>query len=146
MKTSQIGIDLIKQYEGLRLTAYVCAGGKNTIGYGSTIIKGKPVELGSTITLESAKEALREDLERFERGVNDYLRVLLTQNQFDALVSFSYNVGLGNLKSSTLLKKVNANLFQDAAEEFLKWNKSNSKVLPGLIRRREAERNLFLKN
>lgn len=143
LRTSKAGIDLIKHYEGLKLAAYLCPAGVPTIGYGSTRLNGGPVTLGTTITIEEAELALQNDLIFFEKGIKKYVVVQLTQHQFDALVSFAYNLGLGNLKSSTLLKKINANLFQDAAEEFMRWNKAGGKVLLGLTRRREAEKNLF---
>lgn len=145
-KTSEAGKDIIKEFEGLRVLAYVCPAGVVTIGYGTTKIAGAPVKIGMKITSEEAEQLLEEDLKTFENAVNQSVTVELTQNQFDALVSFVYNVGAGNFRKSTLLKRVNAGKFAEAADEFLKWNKAGGKVLAGLTRRRNAERNLFLKS
>ena len=141
--TGNGGIALIKQYEGLRLTTYKDAVGIPTIGYGHV---ETPIPPGGTrtITAEDAEQILREDLQRFEHDVNNMLTVEVTQNQFDALVSFAFNLGPANLKSSTLLRKVNSGDFNGAAEEFLKWNHAGGQVLAGLTARRNAEKNLFL--
>ena len=141
MKISEKGLDLIRKYEGLRFAAYVCPGGKLTIGYGHT---GPDVYEGWKIDAEEANELLERDVKRFERSVNELVHVPLTQGMFDALVSFSFNLGTGSLKSSTLLKRLNAGDFDAAADEFLKWNKAKGKVLAGLTARREHERELFL--
>lgn len=141
MKISQKGIDLVKSFEGLELKAYKDSVGVLTIGWGST---GSHVTAGMTITREQAEQLLKKDLERFEKGVSDLVKAPLNQNQFDALVSFSFNLGLGSLKSSTLLKKLNAKDYQGAANEILRWNRAGGKVLKGLTRRRIAERDLFL--
>ncbi len=141
MKISQKGIDLVKSFEGLELKAYKDSVGVVTIGYGST---GSHVSMGMRITREQAEQLLKKALERFEKGVSDLVKVPLNQNQFDALVSFSFNLGLGNLKSSTLLKKLNVKDYQGAADEFPRWNRAGGKVLKGLTRRRIAERDLFL--
>ena len=139
MKTSQKGIELIKRFEGCRLTAYKCPSGVWTIGYGHT----NGVKKGQKISQKRAEEFLREDLAKFENGVKKAVFVPLTQNQFDALVSFTYNCGLGAFKNSTLRKKLNAKDYKGAAKEFLRWNKSNGIVLEGLKRRRNAEKALF---
>lgn len=140
MKISEKGLNLIKDFEGLEIKAYKDSVGVLTIGYGST---GNHVKLGMTITKEQAEELLKQDVSRFERGVNDLVKVTLTQNQFDSLVSFSFNLGLGNLKSSTLLRKLNASDYSGAANEFLRWNRAGNKVLNGLTRRRQAEKDMF---
>lgn len=140
MKTSETGIDLIKHYEGLQLQPYICPAGKATLGYGHT---GPDVVFGITITEADADKLLREDLHFAERGVETYARVPLTQGQFDALVSFTYNLGVGAMRDSTLLKKVNAKDFDGAAAEFGKWVHGGGRVLPGLIKRRAAEVALF---
>lgn len=145
-KTGESGKNLIKEFEGFRATAYICPAGVVTIGYGTTQILGTPVQLGTQITTHEAERFLEEDLKKFETAVNKNVSVELTQNQFDAVVSFVYNVGIGNFIKSTLLKKLNAAKFAEAANEFLKWNKANKKVLAGLTRRRAAERELFLKD
>lgn len=141
MKISQKGINLIKQFEGLELKAYRDSVGVLTIGYGST---GSHVSVGEVITEAQAETLLIKDLSRFESGVTELVKVPVTQNQFDALVSFSFNLGLGNLKSSTLLKKLNAKDYTGASKEFERWNKAGGKVLNGLTRRRLAEKELFL--
>lgn len=139
MRISQKGIDLIKKFEGCRLTAYKCPAGLWTIGYGHT----NGVTKGQKISQKQAEDFLREDIEKFENGVNKYVSVALNQNQFDALVSFCYNCGLGAFKNSTLRKKLNAKNYAGAAKEFLRWNKSCGVVLSGLTRRRKAEKALF---
>ena len=145
MITSQKGIDLIKHYEGLRLKAYVCSGNKNTIGYGTTIYpNGNFVELTDTCTKEQAETYLKNDLKRFESAVNRLVGLPINQNQFDALVCFTYNVGVGNLQSSTLLKMINLNKFEEASLQFERWNKAGGKELKGLTLRRLAEKKLFL--
>lgn len=141
MKISRKGVKLIQDFEGLELKAYKDSVGILTIGWGST---GPHVSAGMTITKEQAEQLLKKDLERFEKGVSDLVKVDLNQNQFDALVSFSFNLGLGNLKSSTLLKKLNASDYIGASNEILRWNRAGGKVLNGLTRRRIAERDLFL--
>ena len=140
MKISQQGIDLIKSFEGLRLKAYYDSVGVCTIGYGHTAT-AKP---NMTITKEKAEELLKTDLKRFEEGVSRLVGLKIHQLMFDSLVSFSFNLGLGNLQKSTLLKKVNLGKFEEVPQEFLKWNRAGGKVLNGLTRRREAEKNLFL--
>lgn len=141
MKIGAKGVKLIKEFEGLELKAYKDSVGVVTIGYGST---GDHVFMGQTITEAQAEALLRKDIARFEKGVDDLVKVPLTQNQFDALVSFSFNLGLGNLKSSTLLRKLNSLDYAGAANEFVRWNKAGGVVMKGLTRRREAEKALFL--
>lgn len=140
MKISENGLNLIKDFEGLKLKAYKDAVGVWTWGYGST---GPHVTPNKTGTKEEAEDLLKEDVSRFEKGVNDLIKVPLTQNQFDSLVSFSFNLGLANLKSSTLLKKLNASDYSGAANEFLRWNRAGGVVLKGLTRRRQAEKDMF---
>jgi len=139
MHTSQKGLDLIKSFEGLRLSAYKDVVGVVTIGYGTT----SGVKMGDTITKERAEELLREDVKRFEGQVLRLVKVPLTQGQLDALVSFTYNLGAGNLGNSTLLRLLNAGDYAGAAAQFDRWNKAGGKVLAGLVRRRAAERALF---
>ena len=142
MKTSPKGIALIKEFEGLRLKAYKCPGGVWTIGYGHTA----GVKSGMVITEAQAEEYLKADLIAFERYLNG-LGLALNQNQFDALVSFIYNVGTGNFSSSTLLRKVRANPQDNSImDEFLRWVYSKGRVLPGLQRRRLAEMKLYFSN
>ena len=142
MKTSPKGIALIKEFEGLRLKAYKCPGGVWTIGYGHTA----GVKPGMVISEAQAEEYLKADLIAFERYLNG-LGLALIQNQFDALVSFIYNVGTGNFSSSTLLRKVRANPQDNSImDEFLRWVYSKGRVLPGLQRRRLAEMKLYFSN
>ena len=141
MKTSDVGIELIKKYEGYVLKAYKCPSGVWTIGYGHT----NGVKSGMQITKAQALDYLKQDLNVFESAVTNYVKVPLNQNQFDALVSFSFNCGAGALKTSTLLQKLNSSDYNGTANEFLKWNKSNGKVLNGLVKRRQEEKELFLK-
>lgn len=139
MKTSNEGIELIKRHESLRLNAYLDPVGIPTIGYGHT----NDVKIGDKITEAQAESFLREDLITAETEVNRY-GLDLTQNQFDALVSFVYNVGAGNFRSSTLLKNLKANPNDpDIANQFKKWVYGNGKVLPGLVRRRNEEAKLY---
>lgn len=140
MKTSATGIALIKSFEKCRLTAYRDAVGVLTIGWGHT----GNVWLGMVVTQEQADALLAADIQRFEKGVAALLKVQVTQGQFDALVSFSFNCGLGNLESSTLLRKLNAGDVDGAAAEFPRWNKAGGSVLRGLTLRREAEQRLFM--
>lgn len=145
MRISDKGISLIKQFEGLRLTAYQDSVGVWTIGYGWTQpVDGKPIRPGMTIKEETAERLLRTGLVSYESDVSKLLKVKLAQGQFDALVSFAYNLGARALSTSTLLQKLNAGDYAGAAAEFPRWNKAGGKVLPGLTRRREAERALFL--
>ena len=141
MQTSQNRINLIKQFEGLRLEAYQCAAGVWTIGYGHT----SGVKQGDKITLAQAEDFLRSDLEKFENAINNLVKAELNQNQFDALVSFVFNIGINAFKQSTMLKFINNNSFPLAAGQFDRWIKSNGKVLEGLVKRRKAEKELFLK-
>jgi len=138
------GLDLVKHFEGLYLNAYQDSVGVWTIGYGHTGLTHKDgtVKKGLTITEEKADELLRHDMGHFGKRVNDLVTVPLNQDQFDALTSFDFNTG--GLKDSTLRKKLNAGDYTGAADEFLRWNKAGGKVLKGLTRRRESERNLFL--
>lgn len=145
MQTSDKGIALIKQFEGCKLTAYQDSVGVWTIGYGWTQpVDGKPIRAGMTINQETAERLLKTGLVSYESDVSRLVKVGMTQGQFDALVSFTYNLGARSLSTSTLLRKLNAGDYAGAADEFLRWNKAGGKVLNGLTRRREAERALFL--
>ena len=145
MQTSDKGIALIKQFEGCKLTAYQDSVGAWTIGYGWTQpVDGKSIRAGMTIKQETAERLLKTGLVSYESDVSRLVKVGVTQGQFDALVSFTYNLGARSLSTSTLLRKLNAGDYAGAADEFLRWNKAGGKVLNGLTRRREAERALFL--
>lgn len=140
MKISNTGLELIKSFEGCILTAYDDSTGVLTIGYGHT----SNVTKGMVITQAQADALLIEDLSLAESCVNNYVTVTLTQNQFDALVSFAFNCGNGALKSSTLLKKLNSGDYTGASCEFLKWCKDGrGNTMEGLLRRRQAEKELF---
>jgi len=141
MKTGINGFNLIREFEGLRLQAYKCPADIWTIGYGHTI----DVSANDVITAEQAFSLLCQDVAEVERAVNLYVHVTLTQNQFDALVSFAFNLGIENLRTSTLLKKLNTGDVDGASREFGRWIHVGSKTLLGLVRRREAERVLFMK-
>ncbi len=140
MRTSRAGIALIKEFEGCRLTAYSCPAGVLTIGH-------PEVRPGMQISKEDASRILQSDLRMFEYGVLDNVVVPLEQHQFDALVSFAFNLGVGNLKKSTLLTRVNEGKFDAVPAELMKWTKSRVngelKDLPGLVRRRRAEAALW---
>lgn len=145
MKISEQGLSLIKEFEGCRLEAYQDSVGIWTIGFGWTHeVNQKIICSGMKITMEMANNLLIDGLEKYEQGVESRVKITINQNQFDALVDFSYNLGVGALANSTLLKKLNAGDYQAAADEFVKWNKAGGKVLSGLTRRRQAERMLFL--
>ena len=146
MQMSQAGIDaLLKKFEGCKLTAYRCPANVCTIGYGHTSAAGAPeVRDGMKITQADAEAILRHDLVKFETAVEGMVKQPLNQNQFDVLVDFAYNAGVGSLKSSTLLKKINTAKFDAVPAELMKWTKGKIpgkglQVLPGLLRRRQAE-------
>jgi lysozyme len=168
MKINQAGLDLLKKAEGLELEAYpdpasplgkACqakklpmrryreiTGWQNlkgdpwTIGYGHT---GADVTPGKKITQSEADDLKRKDLAKFEQGVTNLVKVPVNENQFSALVSIAYNIGLGNLGSSTLLKKLNAKDYAGASAQFAAWNKAQGQILPGLVKRRADEAKLF---
>lgn len=139
LKVSNEWVKLVTNFEGLRLEAYYDSVGQITIGYGHTLT-AKP---GMVITKEEAEELLRDDVERFEEFVNDVVTVPLTQWQFDALVSFCFNLGQGNLGDSTLLEELNKGNYDKAAQEFNEWVYAGGEVLDGLVRRRNAESTMF---
>jgi lysozyme len=133
------GTEILKYFEGCRLEAYQDSVGVWTIGYGHT----KGVLEGMTITQEGAEQLLQTELEEYEGYIEKYVTVPLTQNQFDALVCWVYNLGPTNFKNSTLLKELNSGNYTAAGKEITRWNKAGGKVLAGLVRRREAEAKLF---
>ena len=145
-KIGAAGLHLIKDFEGLKFKPYQCSAGVWTIGIGTTVYpNGQKVnQSDSPINEIVSLLYLTHDLEYFCKQVDAYTTDAVNQSQFDALVSFGYNCGMGNLKSSTLLKKVNANPNDPTiAAEFLKWNKAAGKVIAGLTRRRQAESDLY---
>lgn len=144
MKTSQAGIDLIHSFESLRLKAYPDPGSKDgkpyTVGWGST---GSDIGAGTVWTKEKADQRFASDLSKFEQAVSLLVKVPLTQYQFDALVSFTYNLGIGSLKSSTLLKMLNEGYYSNAGLQLLRWTKNDGVEMAGLVRRRKAELKMF---
>lgn len=137
---NQVGLSLIKDFEGCILTTYDDGVGVLTIRYGHT----QGVSWGQTITQAEAEDFLKKDLSYFENSVTNLVKVPLTDNQFAALVSFTFNVGVGALTESTLLRSLNQSKYQTAANQFLRWVNGGGKEMAGLVRRREAERSLFL--
>ena len=145
MKISNLGLELIKEFEGFSANAYLCPAKIPTIGYGNTFYSdGRKVKLGEQISKSDALELLEIVANKdFADKIFPSIKVKVTQSQFDAMVSLAYNIGVGAFLKSTLLKKVNAGDFIGASEEFLKWNKSGGKELLGLTRRRKREQDLF---
>lgn len=141
MKVSQDCIDLVKFFEGFEAKAYLCPANVWTIGYGRT----RNVKEGDVVNEKQAERDLLEELEEFGHQVSSTVKVSLEQSQFDALTSWTYNLGVGNLQSSTLLKKLNSGDKNSVPSEMLRWNKAAGKVLAGLTRRREAEAKLWEK-
>lgn len=142
MRISSRGIELIKRHEGLVLRSYLCPAKVWTIGYGHT----RGVKGGQVITKEQAEKFLKEDLKSCELTILRLVRKPLTQNQFDALVSFVFNIGAGNFQNSTLLKRINKNPTDpDIKRQFNRWVYAKGEVLSGLIKRREEESNLYFK-
>lgn len=145
MQISKTGIELIKRFEGLELRAYQDSVGVWTIGYGWTqSVDGKKVGSGMVIDQATADRLLKCGVVQYEQGVNQLVKVKITQGQFDALVSFAYNLGLRSLSKSTLLRKLNADEKQGAADEFGKWVNAGGMKVKGLVMRRDAERGYFL--
>lgn len=145
MEVSDNRLNFIRQFEGCELAAYQDAVGVWTIGYGWTNpVDGVAIHEGMTITRQRADELLSEGVKLYERGVTDLVTAPLNQNQFDALVSFTYNVGISAFAGSTLLKKLNVRDYAGAADEFSKWVNAGGRQLAGLATRRAAERKLFL--
>jgi len=140
------GLELLKRWEGLRLKAYRDAGGVWTIGYGHTSMAGKPlVYEGMAISEPQAEEILARDLRQYEKAVEENVKVALSDNQFAALVSFTYNVGIGAFRRSTLLKRLNAGDYDGVPIEMMKWTRAGKKRLKGLENRRAAEAGLWVK-
>jgi lysozyme len=142
MKTNDEGFKLIKTFEGLRLQVYKCPANVWTIGYGHT---GNVVK-GQIIDIVTAEQLLKKDLEKFEAEVKRLVTVSLNSNQFSALVSFTYNVGPSAFAKSTLLRFLNKSKYIETALQFGRWTRGGGVILPGLVRRREAEKNLFIKS
>lgn len=141
MQINNEGLDLIKRFEGLRLRAYQCPAGKWTIGYGHT---GTEVQPNQRISVTVAGRLLQDDLRRFEEAVTKAVKVPLSANAFSALVSLAYNIGIVAFADSMLLRRLNAGDTVGAAEQFDRWTNAGRRVLPKLVRRRRAEKALFL--
>jgi len=148
MKTSINGLNLIKQFEGIKTSPYVDCVGKWTVGIGHLIGDGRslPNEWNRVLTVNECYSLLAKDVTRFERGIERYISVPLTQNQFDALVCFSFNLGLGVLQRSQVRQKINRGDKTRAMQSWLKYNKAGGKVNDGLDRRRKAEVALFTRS
>jgi lysozyme len=145
MRIGENGLKLIKHFEGFRNKPYRCAAGLFTVGYGHLIGDGLnlPDSWNRTFTVEECDALLASDVRKFERGVDRYINVQLTQNQFDAVVVFAFNLGLGTVQRSTLRAKLNRGDIPGALESWAKYNKAAGKVLRGLVLRRQAEIALF---
>ena len=135
-----LAMPIIKHFEGLRLDAYLCPSGVPTIGYGHT----QGVKLGDTINLEEANSLLENDLKALQKVMSKVVKVQVTQGEFIALMSFVYNLGIGNFRRSSLLRLLNGGDKKGAAKEFPKWSMANGKVLAGLKKRRVTEERVFL--
>lgn len=148
MNVSSNGLDIIKEFECFKSEKYICPAGKPTIGYGH-VIRVKTEKLNNvflwngSLTKEQATNLLKKDVKIAENAIKSNVKVNLTQNQYDALTSFVFNIGVNGFKSSTLLKKLNTGDYKGAAEQLPKWNKGGGKVLNGLIKRRASEKKLF---
>jgi lysozyme len=140
MKINKSGLEIIKRFEGCKLKAYLCPAQIWTIGYGST----HNVYEGLTISQIEANRRLQRDIEAIEAGISRFIKVDVNPNQYSACVSLAFNIGVGAFRNSTLLKMINAGELAKAAEQFLVWKYAGGKILPGLVKRREAERELFL--
>jgi lysozyme len=142
MKTSQKGLTLIKKFEGFSDKEYICPAGKITIGYGHVILPNE--DFPQPMTRLDGELLLKKDLEPRESALNKFLKVKINQNQFDALISFIYNIGVENFKQSTLLKFINDKLFDKIPDQFRRWKYINKVVSKGLLARREEEIKLWL--
>ena len=142
MKISEEGISLIKKFEGCELRAYLDAVDVPTIAYGRT----KDVKIGDICTQQQAEDWLEEELVEYAGYVNEAVKVELTQPQFDSLVSWTYNLGPSNLNRSSMLRVLNTSDYDNVPEQIMRWNKAGGRVLAGLVRRREAEAEMFKGN
>ena len=146
MRTGEVGVELIKKYEGFSAKPYLCPANVPTIGFGSTRwFDGYRISMDSrTISRDDATRLLQMELHHIESAVPRLIKAPLTQNQFDALASFTFNLGSGRLQSSTLRAKINRLDYEGAADEFPKWRKAGGKVLAGLVKRRAEERMIWM--
>ena len=146
MKTSVSGVELIKEFEGFRTMPYKDIVGQWTVGYGHLLIPGDGCALGSPITMGQATSILVNDLYKAEQAINQAVKVSLTQNQFDALVSFTFNLGVNALGTSTLLKLLNEGNYQEASEQFARWDHAGTVEVASLKQRRLKEAALFMES
>ncbi|MDW8136260.1 MAG: lysozyme [Thermodesulfobacterium sp.] len=137
-------LELVKKFEGFSPKIYVCPAGYPTIGYGHVVTPEEREKFKNGITEEEAEELLRQDLLKFAKAIKPLIKVPIHPYMFDALLSFTFNVGVYAFKASTLRRKVNAKEWQEAADQFLRWVYAGGRKLPGLVRRRQEERKLFL--
>jgi lysozyme len=145
MKTNEAGLDLIKHYEGRRLTSYLCPAQVWTVGYGAIrYFDGEPVPPNVTITEQEADDLLRRDLIDTEDFVSRLIRVPLTENQFSATVSLVFNIGAGNFQRSQIRQRINRKNYDGAASIWWQWRRGGGRILPGLVKRRESERQLWM--
>ena len=141
---NKAGYNLIRESESLRLKAYLCSAGVWTIGWGATFgLDGFPVSPGDEITQDEARQLFARDVNFFAKGVRKLVKVPLNDNQFSALVSLAFNIGMGRFRASTMLRKLNRGDYAGAEGEFWKWRRANGRILRGLVVRREKERILF---
>lgn len=143
MKINKAGIDLIKSFEGFRLKVYKDAVGFNTVGWGHLVLPEDNLQFNDIITQQQADDLLIKDLEKFEQGVSKLLKVRVTENQFSAMVSLAFNIGLQAFAKSSVLRYINTGYPVLAGQRILLFNKAGGKVLNGLVRRREAEKKLY---
>lgn len=145
-KINRAGLNLIKEFEGFRAVAYLCPAQVWTIGYGSTYYPDRTkVKQGDRISTKEGEELLKVTVRDFENAINQYVRVPLTPNQFSALVSFAFNVGVSAFRDSTLLRKLNQKEYNEVHHQLMRWTRANKRILQGLVRRRLAESELFYK-
>ena len=145
MRTNEAGLDLIKHYEGKRLKSYLCPANQWTVGYGAIrYFDGAPVPPKVTITEQEADDLLRRDLIDTEDFVSRLVRVPLTENQFSATVSLVFNIGAGNFQRSQIRQRVNRKDYDGAASIWWQWRRGGGRILPGLVKRRESERQLWM--
>ena len=145
MRTNEAGIDLIKHYESLRRQSYLCPANVWTIGYGATRLwDNEPVPPFTTITEQQADDLLRRDLVDTEDFVSRLIRVPLTENQFSATVSLVFNIGAGNFQRSQIRQRINRKNYDGAASIWWQWRRGAGRILPGLVKRRESERQLWM--
>lgn len=141
-KVPESAVELIRKYEGFRAKPYYCSAEELTIGYGHVILPGERFKI--PMTKDYAEDLLTMDIEQRAKVIDELLKVHVSDSQFGALVSFAFNIGLGAFKQSTMLKMLNDGKYTEAAGQFKRWIYADKKELAGLVKRRTAEKNLFL--